>query len=184
MFGKSCLPRLDVEVTYLQMFCAPEAPAPARAGVQVLRAHQPTLSFYRYLYAAVGKRWFWYQRRNLSDRELCQVIHDPAIDINVLYVDGVPAGYAELDRRTSREVEIAYFGLIGEFIGQGYGRFFIAWTLHHAWRAGVERVWLHTCSLDHPRALRVYQGAGLQPYRSETLHIADPREHYPELGTL
>lgn len=173
---------LDVGVTYLQMHHPAPPPPEPLAGVRVDRAIRSTASFYRYLYAAVGARWLWYERRRLSDEHLIEVIHDPRVEVQVLYVNGVPAGYAELDRRREGETEIAYFGLIPEFIGQGHGRFFIRWAVHRGWQPGTGRVWLHTCSLDHPRALRVYQSAGLVPYRRENVRIADPRQYYDDLG--
>ena len=175
-------PRMPVGVTYLQMLTPPAAAAAAPPGASIVRAVDPTVSFYRYLYEAVGRRWFWFERRRLNDNELTGVIHDEQVAVNVLYVDGVPAGYAELDRRQPGETEIAYFGLIGDFIGRGLGRYFINWTVREAWRGEVKRVWLHTCSMDHPRAVSVYQSAGLEVYRQETVTIADPRTQFPDLG--
>jgi GNAT superfamily N-acetyltransferase len=119
----------------------------------------PTVSFYRYLYAAVGEPWSWTDRRRLND---------PRIEVNVLWVGGVPAGYAELDRRAPPDIEIGYFGLMPEFIGQGLGRYLLDWAIDHAWRARPRRVWLHTCDLDHPRALGFYQHAGFRIYDRRT----------------
>jgi GNAT superfamily N-acetyltransferase len=81
--------------------------------------------------------------------------------VHVLYRDGVPLGYAELDRRIEREVELAYFGLFPEAIGLGLGAWLLRWSIAAAWRpGGVDRVWVHTCSLDHQAALPVYLAAG------------------------
>ena len=184
-FGRT-RPRMNVGVTYLQMMTPPPPLAAPPADASVVRAVQPTASFYRYLYAAVGAEWLWFERRKLNDRELLGIVGDDKVEIQVLWVDGVPAGYAELDRRESGETEIAYFGLIGDFIGRGFGRWFIRWTVHHAWHGHPDcrRVWLHTCTLDHPRAVGVYQSAGLEPYRNETVAIADPREQFPDLGQM
>ena len=90
-------------------------------------------------------------------------------------VAGVPAGFIELDRRVSGEVELAYFGLALEFIGRGLGGYLLAWGTNKAWRRGVRRVWVHTCNFDHPRAIAVYQRAGFVPYKQETNLIDDPR---------
>lgn len=182
-FGRT-RPRIDVGVTYLQMQTPPAAPTGQPAGASVVRAVRPTASFYRYLYAAVGAEWLWFERRKLNDRELLGIIGDERVEVQVLWVDGVPAGYAELDRRDSGEAEIAYFGLVGDFIGRGLGKWFIRWTVHHAWHGHPDcrRVWLHTCTLDHPRAVDVYQSAGLEPYRNETVTITDPRHQFPDLG--
>jgi GNAT superfamily N-acetyltransferase len=181
-FSRSKREPVDVKVTYLQALEAAADPGTAPPGVTVMRASCPTVSFYRYLYHAVGSRWMWFERRRLSDDELVEVIADPSVEINVIYLDGVPAGYCELDRRESGETELAYFGLIHEFIGRGLGSYFIRWTLHRAWQGDVSRVWLHTCSMDHPRAVGVYQAAGLVPYRQEQVRIADPRDSFEDLG--
>ena len=97
------------------------------------------------------------------------------VEILVLYRNGAPAGFAELDRRQEGQIELAYFGLMPEAIGQGLG----VWLLHEiidiAWSCEPERLWLHTCTHDHPRALPLYQRAGFAPYRQETRTIPDPR---------
>jgi GNAT superfamily N-acetyltransferase len=90
-------------------------------------------------------------------------------------VGGVPAGYAELDCRHSGEIELAYFGLIPEFIGRGLGAYFLAWAVDRAWQREPRRLWVHTCSLDHPRALATYRAIGFAEYARESVRIADPR---------
>ena len=93
----------------------------------------------------------------------------------MLYVSGAPAGYTELDRRKENEIEVAYCGLVPDFIGQGLGTYFLNWTIDTAWRYRPGRLWVHTCNLDHPRALQTYQRAGFVPYKQETKVIDDPR---------
>lgn len=169
--------KLEEVVTYLQMTAA--TPAPARPGrsekLALMRAEKPTVAFYRFLYDTVGGQWMWHERRRMSDEKLAAIIRDPLVEIDVLYVAGVPAGYIELDRRVSGEVELAYFGLAPDFIGRGLGSYLLAWGSNKAWRRGVRRVWVHTCNFDHPRAIAVYQRAGFVPYKQETNLIDDPR---------
>ena len=107
--------------------------------------------------SATDARW-------LSDAELAAVLDDPRVEVNVLWVGGAPAGYAELDRRAPPDIELAYFGLMPEFIGQGLGAYLLDWAIHHAWRSRPRRLWLHTCDLDHPRALDFYQSLGFRIY--------------------
>ena len=173
---------LDVDVTYLEMKERPSPPPEAPTGATVLRAGYPSVAFYRYLYTEVGKRWLWYERRKLSDSDLGDLLSRPHIHIHVLYFNGVPAGYVEYDRSEPKGTEISYFGLISEFIGKGLGRFFVRYAVFNGWQADTERVWLHTCSLDHPRALGVYQSAGLVQYRRDRITIRDPRDVYDDLG--
>lgn len=160
---------IETTVTYLEMRAPPRKPAtPAPAGkLAILRAERPTLSFYRYLYNTVGGPWNWTERRLLDDDALARIIHDGRVEIYVLYVAGVPAGYAELDARVEGEVELAYFGLMPEFVGRGLGSYFLDWAVSAAWIHRPKRVWVHTCTLDHPRALTLYQRAGFVPYRQQ-----------------
>jgi hypothetical protein len=162
-------PRKVVEVTttYLEMRARPTTPLgpPPRAGVQVVRAVKPGARFYRYLYDAVGVPWHWYDRRRITAAELAAIVDDDRVHVHVLWRDGVPVGYAELDRRTAGQVELAYFGLVPEAIGGKLGPWLLAWSIHEAWRpADVTRVWVHTCTLDHPAALRTYLEAGFTKY--------------------
>src|SRR5260370_29736357 len=87
--------------------------------------------------------------------------------VHVLMADGVPAGFAELDRRREGEIELVQFGLMPEFIGQGLGRYFLQWTIDRAWSYDPRRFWLHTCTLDHPAALPNYRKAGFEIYKEE-----------------
>ncbi|MGH6918164.1 MAG: GNAT family N-acetyltransferase, partial [Geminicoccaceae bacterium] len=130
--------------------------------------------FYRYLYDEIGRDWTWYERNLLDDAELAAIIHDPAVEVNVLFADGRTAGLAELDRRDAADVELAYFGVLPAFIGQGLGRFLLDWAIHHVWRSRPRRLWVHTCDLDHPRALGVYQKAGFRIYDRRTALATPP----------
>jgi hypothetical protein len=145
---------MEVKVTYLEMFRRPERVLPPpREGLMVIHARRPTIAYYRFLYDAVGRQWQWVRRTRYSDAELAQMIHDPREEIHVLHVDGVPAGFAELDRRVEGEIELNQFGLTADFIGQGLGKWFLQWTIDKAFSYGPKRFWLHTCTLDHPNAL-------------------------------
>ena len=79
----------------------------------------------------------------------------------------MPAGFAELERATDGSVEIVYFGLLPEFIGRRVGRPFLEAIVGRAWDGGTTRVWLHTCTLDHPRALTNYLAGGFRVVREE-----------------
>ncbi len=168
------------EVTYLEMTATPERPAAAApAGVEVHRAVWPTLSFYRYLYDTIGADWTWTARRLLDDKSLAAQIRDSMVEVNVIWVEGVPAGLIEIDRRSKLEIELLYFGLIPDFVGRGLGRFALDWAVDRAWSFRPKRCWLHTCDLDHPNALPTYLKAGFAPFdrrqgREAILHGMTP----------
>jgi GNAT superfamily N-acetyltransferase len=157
---------IETVVTYLEMTAPPKPLAQGLLppGVEIRHAVAPTVSFYRYLYDTIGQDLLWTQRRLMPVAELGAILRNQAVEVNVLWVEGVPAGYLELDWRAAPEIELAYFGLIPEFIGRGLGRLLLDWGVAHAWRASPTRLWVHTCDLDHPNALRVYQNAGFAIY--------------------
>ena len=166
---------IETLVTYLEMTGPPlGAPLPPPPGIEVRRAFRPTTGFYRYLYDAIGADWLWYDRKLLDDESLAAIIHDPEVEVNVLWAQGVPAGLAELDFRGPPDVELAYFGVLPDFIGQGLGRFLLDWAVHHVWRSRPRRFWVHTCDLDHPRALGVYQKGGFRVYDQRTVMATPP----------
>jgi GNAT superfamily N-acetyltransferase len=167
---------IDITVTYLEMTTPPlNAPSAANDEAQILLVERPTVSFYRYLYETVGEAYLWYERRGLDDETLRRIIHDPGVALYVLYVGGVPAGYSELDGRRHPDVELSYFGLIPEFLGRGLGPYLLRRTIAEAWARKPSRLWVHTCTLDHPSAMDIYRRAGFKPYRREKRTIADPR---------
>lgn len=170
---------IDVTVTSLEMHAPPARPrarAPSLSRpVMVLRATEPTVSYYRYLYDTIGQDWLWYERRQMDDTVLSEIIHDEQVSVDVLHVGGVPAGYVELDARRHPTVEVSYLGLMPEFIGRGLGRYLADWGVDAAWDMGAARVWIHTCNLDHPAALHLYQKAGFTVFNRDTVTIPNPR---------
>jgi ribosomal protein S18 acetylase RimI-like enzyme len=170
---------VDTTVTSLEIAARPTRVAthpPSNIRLSLMRAAPPSLPFYRWLYEEVGREWVWVSRRLMSDQALRQIIEDPLVEVYVLYIDGTPAGFGEIDRRTGpSSVELAYFGLMPHAIGRGVGRYFIDAMVDLAWLKETERLWVHTCDLDHPRALGMYQRAGFQPFEQYTETLPDPR---------
>jgi GNAT superfamily N-acetyltransferase len=159
---------MTVKTTYLQMYSpAPRAVPPPLDGFQVVHAKRPSVAYYRFLYDAVGRNYDWSSRKKLSDAQLAALLEDPRLEVDVLMADGVPAGFAEFDRRVEGEIELVQFGLMPEFIGQGLGRWFLQWTIDRARSYGPNRFWLHTCTKDHPAALPNYLKAGFTIYKEE-----------------
>jgi GNAT superfamily N-acetyltransferase len=169
---------LEDTITYLEMLERPvgrRMPAPLDK-LALMRAEASTVSFYRYLYDTVGEPWLWFERRIIDDASVAAQIHQSAIEVFVLYVRGVPAGFFELDTAAARETKLCYFGLIPDFIGRRLGPYLLQAAIDRAWSRPIDRFWLHTSTFDHPKALRVYQQAGFVVYARRTVLFEDPRE--------
>jgi ribosomal protein S18 acetylase RimI-like enzyme len=129
--------------------------------------------FNRFLYELVGRDWDWTDKLPWSDDQWRAYVEDERLRTLVAYHGGAVAGYAELQER-DHAVEIAYLGLAPEFLGRGFGGALLTRTLEEAWATGPARVWVHTCTLDHPAALRNYQARGMEVYKTETNRRESP----------
>lgn len=169
--------KLAVVVTRLEMTAPPvRPPMPAPlAKLALIHAERPTLSYYRYLFKAVGAPWLWADRLRMGDEALTARIQDERTALYVLYDAGVPAGFGELFARNAETTEIVYFGMMPDFTGRRFGPYLLDHIVRMAWIAGPQRLEVETCTLDHPRALQTYQRAGFVAYRRETVFRDDPR---------
>ncbi|HUG55348.1 MAG TPA: GNAT family N-acetyltransferase [Vicinamibacteria bacterium] len=165
----------EVRRTYLEM-TAPGDLRPARSqepGLSLQRVEGCPPSLYRFLYSEVGRAYRWVDRLDWTDAQIDAHLGDPAVSLWLLTAPGGPAGYFEL-RQDRDAVEIAYFGLLPEFIGRGLGKHMLTEAVERAWGLGARRVWLHTCSLDGPAALPNYLARGFRPFREETYLVTAP----------
>ena len=154
------------EITwYLQMQSQEELrPKALLPETQLVRLEIPLPALNRFFYLEVGKLWQWTDRLNWSEEEWRNWAERENVQTWMLHLRGTPAGYFELDDQDG-DVEIAYFGLLPQFLGKGLGGGFLTAAVEKAWEMGAARVWVHTCSLDHPNALKNYQARGFQIYR-------------------
>lgn len=160
-----------VTTTYLEIpTCAQFRPVFLdNSQMLILEAREPLPAFYRFLYGTVGRDYCWRDRLAWSDDELHTYLAHPAVTLLVLYLRGTPAGYIELNAASDEPgTEIAYFGLIPAFQGQGLGKHLLSVGVQRAFDDGAARVWVHTCTLDGPYALANYEARGFVPYRSIT----------------
>lgn len=162
--------RRQVTTTYLEMTQRSQLrPAPqADKHVELIRVEIPCPELNRFLYATVGARWWWYSRLTWDYARWLAYLDRPELETWVAYVKGTPAGYFELEKQEPDDVEIAYFGLLPGFIGQGLGGELLTAAVRRGWQIATRRVWVHTCDLDHPHALRNYEERGFRIYRTET----------------
>jgi GNAT superfamily N-acetyltransferase len=167
---------VDVTTWYLEMLDRDDlqrSPAPA-GDVRVMRAEVPSPELNRFLYTAVGGQWYWIERLGWDYARWQQWLDEPAVETWVLYVCGTPAGYVELEAQQEGNLEIAYFGLLPGFVGQGLGGYLLSVGIERAWDMGARRVWVHTCSLDGPHALANYQARGMRVYDQRTQRVELP----------
>lgn len=141
----------------------------------VVRATRCTPSFYRFLYTQVGQKYHWVDRLGWSDAQIAEYLAQPGLSLWVLYMEGAPAGYFELRQCPDDSTEIAYFGLLPEFVGQGLGKRLLSFAVDRAWETGMSRVWLHTCTLDDPAAMPNYLNRGFSPYKQEVYSTDEHR---------
>ena len=185
---------LAAVVTYLEMHEPPALPVPE--SLLSLRAmERPDPADYRRLFRLVGARWLWFSRLVMDDAELAAIIQHPEVELFAVHDENQrQAGLLELDFRQTGECELAFIGLVPELAGQGHGRWLLGQALRLAWREGIGRVHVHTCSLDHPAALPAYRRAGFTACKRAIERFADPRltgilpadcaPQVPLLGTL
>jgi ribosomal protein S18 acetylase RimI-like enzyme len=124
-------------------------------------------SFYRYLYPEVGRAFHWTDRLGWSDDTIREHLAGPGLTLWLLTWEAAPAGYFELAPHPDGSIEIAYFGLLPEYIGRSWGKYLLTEAVRAAWSTSPSRVWLHTCTLDHPAALPNYLRRGFRVVRKE-----------------
>ena len=185
---------LAAVVTFLEMTAPPAGEVPA-STLHLQRLTDPAPERYRSLFRLVGAPWLWFSRLTLDDAQLLAIIRDPAVELFVvLDGNGRDVGMLELDFREPGSCELAFVGLVPDLSGMGHGRWLLAEALARAWREGIARVHVHTCTLDHPAALAAYQRAGFVPFKRAIECFPDPRltgilpldaaPQVPLLGTL
>jgi GNAT superfamily N-acetyltransferase len=168
---------IEITVTRLEMTARPTTPRPHlphahdKGRVMLLKTRKPSVHFYRYLYETVGKPYHWVDRRRMSDEALASIIQHEDVHTYVMYCDGCPAGYFELDFRSPSDSELAYFGLLPEYVGRGLGIYLLGAAIDTAWSRPITRLWVQTNTLDHPRALPLYQKLGFVAFAQEKSSI-------------
>ena len=162
-------------VTFLEMRDRPTVPEYS-STLQLRRVESPEPEAYRTLFRRIGARWLWFSRLIMDDAKLGEIIGDPKVELfTVVDKNGDDVGILELDFREADECELAFVGLVPELSGQGHGRWLLAESVRVAWRDGVRRVQVHTCTLDHPAALGAYRRAGFVPIKRSIERFPDPR---------
>ena len=167
--------KIAAVVTHLEMTAPPARRADPPGSWTLRKVDAPTLPWYRDLFRRVGEDWLWFSRPRMTDTELAAIIHAPGVEVYALVADGRDEGLLELDFREPRQCELTYFGVTAGLIGTGAARFLMNRALEIAWSRDVGRVWVHTCTLDHPSAVAFYQRSGFRAFRRQIEIADDPR---------
>ncbi|WP_163834528.1 GNAT family N-acetyltransferase [Spartinivicinus ruber] len=156
-------------IYYLEMKSSDQLnPVAAPAlDVQVKKVEIPCWQLNRFLYQVVGEPWQWYEKLSWLEKQWRNYVERDELNTTLLYVSGTPAGYFELEQQ-EETVELKYFGLLPQFIGMKLGGYLLSEAITQAWQIASERVWVHTCTEDHPAAMANYQARGFQLYNTET----------------
>ena len=167
---------IEVTTTFLEMRSPKEFKPnrPARNDVLVKKVAIPTPVINHFFFVNVGRPWRWYSRLGWTLADWQVLVAQKTMTTWIGYIKGSPFGYIELDQQAD-SVEIAFFGLLPQFIGMGLGGYFLSEAIRLAWELRPKRVWVHTCTLDHKYALDNYLARGLSIYHKETVieHVPD-----------
>lgn len=175
--GMSDVPagKIAAVVTHLEMIAPPALPPDPVGAWRFHRVAHPDLAWYRDLYGRVGADWLWSLRHRMSDVELAAILRAEGVEIYGLEYEGRDEGLLELDFRHKTDCELALFGVTAKLVGTGAGRFLMNRALERVWSQPISRLWVHTCTFDHPRALAFYQRSGFRPFRRQIEIADDPR---------
>lgn len=176
--GYSDIPagKIAAIVTHLEMTTRPAARDDPPGTWSLRKADTPALDWYRDIFRRVGEDWLWFSRARMTDTDLAAIIHAAGIEVYALVVDGRDEGLLELDFRDPGQCELVYFGVTANLVGTGAARFLMNRALERAWLSNdVHRVWVHTCTFDHPSAVAFYQRSGFRPFRRQIEVADDPR---------
>ncbi len=161
-------------VTFLERNGPPPALS-SRADLSVRQMTPATVAWYRAIYRRVGENWLWMSRAAMNDAALAALLAEPTQVVLALEDGGKPIGLAELDFSEPETAEIVTFGVVPEATGKGCAGYLMGHTLAACAARGAIRVWLHTCTLDHPAALRFYQKQGFRAFKRAVEVSDDPR---------
>lgn len=168
--------KIAAVVTYLEMMRPPSSVAEPRAGDDVtLTPFEGGTEAYQALFRAVGEPWLWVSRLAMPDAKLAAIIADPAVAIRVARRDGRALGFLEVDARAPDETELAFLGVVPDAIGSGLGRRMMSEAIRLAFARPIRRLFVHTCTFDHPDAVAFYVRSGFRACARAIEVIDDPR---------
>lgn len=159
----------SVSIFHLEMLSVEQLnPKSDPKELTIVKAQKQQFEFNKFLYQFVGSAWEWTDKLLWTDEQWQSYSEAAGLHLYVAYFQGSPAGYFELQQQPEGNVEIMYFGLGTRFIGLGMGGYLLTQAIEQAWSLiGTKRVSVHTCTLDHPSALKNYTARGFKLYKTE-----------------
>ncbi len=162
--------RVEYEKTWLQMDRRPDNPPPERQDATIIEAAGFPEWYFFSLYDAVGQDYAWDDMHDLDADVVTDMLGDEDVRLFTMVRSGWPQGFHLLDFRQAGICDIAYFGLVEQAVGQGYGGWLLDDAIARGWRRpGTRMLTVNTCTLDHPAALTLYEGRGFTQIRRETM---------------
>ncbi len=135
---------------------------------------KPDFQLNKFFYKQVGKKHRWIDRLSWSDVKWINYISNKNLETYIISESEELAGFFELLYNPElKETEISYFGLLEEYIGKGIGGYALSVAIKKSFEKNIKRVWLHTCTLDHPNALKNYIARGMTVFKKENINILD-----------
>ena len=135
---------------------------------------KPDFQLNKFFYKQVGKKHRWIDRLSWSDGKWINYISNKNLETYIISESDELAGFFELLYNPElKETEISYFGLLEEYIGKGIGGYALSVAIKKSFEKNIRRVWLHTCTLDHPNALKNYIARGMTVFKKENINILD-----------
>lgn len=163
-------------VTHLEMSKRPErTDTELPEGITLRRIINPAPEEYKKLYRKIGGDWLWCSRLMISEKELEEILTSHGTEVFSVQSNNEDVGMFELDFNTPGQCELSFFGIDSSLTGKGLGKALMSAVMDRVWARPVERFWVHTCTFDHPAALRFYQRVGFRAYATEIEIVADPR---------
>ena len=132
----------------------------------------PNFQLNKFFYKNVGKKHRWIDRLTWNDKQWIDYTTNENVKTYILKKNNDLVGYFELIfHNQKKETEIAYFGLLKEFHNKKLGSYLLSIAIKKSFQDKSERVWVHTCSLDHKNALNNYLSRGMKIFKRETVTI-------------
>tara|TARA_B100001063_G_scaffold99236_1_gene92761 strand:- start:62 stop:565 length:504 start_codon:yes stop_codon:yes gene_type:complete len=139
-------------------------------SIQYLKT--PDFQINKFFYKNVGRKHNWVDRLAWTEKQWIDYVSDENVKTYILKDKNEFAGYFELILHNDKnEIEIAYLGLLEEYINQKIGSYLLSFAIKKSFFEKVKRVWVHTCSLDHKNALNNYVARGMKVFKKETITI-------------